>query len=869
MDTSRTPTSADDQQKTRTTTNHAHANQYHQKPPSFNHKQVNISLVDDGSQQQKKVPSEKKATKNEKQPPTSGEWRESIPIKLEHLLFNFKENSLKVYKQSPPRIMQIFALIAALLLFCGVLALVLSQQRDDNLKKANLPSDQSAVAERIIGESQLLGSHKLKNSLFESKINQTGSLGDKSRKYSKSDAASKDAAVRKAFGSLLFSGPGDDNDEIEPDQEENSSDESFDGERSRSRNFNLFLSDNDHADEKNNEQTDNPKVMFIERLMGLHFGMQPKFGMSESLVIRKTIGGDENTAATDEQPSPVKSDSEIDLLFNGRAANRTPNSNKVKEPRNEDLTPILRYAAAAMLSRVLATAQQQAYMAQLQQQQQRLREMNEKFSSPYRGYRMMREQESPMHPMMPMYGRPMHPPHKHHQGRQMALPYQPAQYMGDRGFSRGPLNEEAESQQIHPIILMLNIPYGKEQQAPAAANHQFMIMGANGPQSFAHPAIETSIQPILMPSRQNQNPYYKSQRQEPTYSSPFVHKNPHHHHHHQNYYSQNQHQTEGYYPAVSHNPYNMQHMNRPAAQRPPYNRIPNAIELPIEIHHQVAPSSAPNQAQAQIIVQPQIEAQSQPNESNDQDQSGENEHHMVVFYDADNVNHSEENGNSPNQPPIETQQQQSQQPQQAVFVKESKQINNDLEKANQISKMLLLHFVNPQQQNQSPVENAAPEQQQAPQNMMKPFLINQQEPQEKPQLVNSKLEEMTLPVANKPQIAINQNKPEIKSEEETAPSNDQRDEQFEKSDAQNNPSESETEQSPLAQFVRHQLHVIDRQQEQRPIQPQQPTSNPPQLIQPVRKEIQIENSNKETEKTQESIQSPAFAMLVREENDEN
>ena len=99
MDTSR-PTSAgdDEQQKTRMTSNHPHANTYHayqenaayhQKPPSFNHKQVNISLVDDTNQTKKQT----KSNKSEKQ--TSGEWRESIPIKLEHLLFNFKENSLK------------------------------------------------------------------------------------------------------------------------------------------------------------------------------------------------------------------------------------------------------------------------------------------------------------------------------------------------------------------------------------------------------------------------------------------------------------------------------------------------------------------------------------------------------------------------------------------------------------------------------------------------------------------------------------------------------------------------------------------------------------------------------------------------------
>lgn len=98
MDTSRPPTSAEEQQpqKTRMTSN-PHANQYayqenayHQKPPSFNHKHVNISLVDDGNNTKKQ-----QKNKEKQQQAGAGEWRESIPIKLEHLLFNFKENSLK------------------------------------------------------------------------------------------------------------------------------------------------------------------------------------------------------------------------------------------------------------------------------------------------------------------------------------------------------------------------------------------------------------------------------------------------------------------------------------------------------------------------------------------------------------------------------------------------------------------------------------------------------------------------------------------------------------------------------------------------------------------------------------------------------
>ena len=217
-------------------------------------------------------------------------------------------------------------------------------------KEANLPLDQSAVAERIIGESQLL-SNKLKNSLLETE-KQKNQTNEKLRNRFKSDA-SKDAAVRKAFGSLLFSG--DENDEVEPDPEENNSDESFDGERSRSRNFNLFLSENGNerapADEKEKtsptgEQSDNPRVMFIERLMGLHFGAQPKFGLSESLVIRKTIApSDENASAGDE---PANKEPELPDFLRPAGSR---NSNVKKEAKNEDPTPfLLKYAAAAMVS---------------------------------------------------------------------------------------------------------------------------------------------------------------------------------------------------------------------------------------------------------------------------------------------------------------------------------------------------------------------------------------------------------------------------------------------------------------------------------------------------------------------------------------
>lgn len=216
--------------------------------------------------------------------------------------------------------------------------------KNNQKKEANLPSDQSAIAERIIGESKLLN-HKLKGSLFDPK-NQTV-LNEKQKKYSKSSIDAKDAAVRKAFGSLIFSN--DDNDE--PDQEENNSDESFDGERSHSRNFNLFSSDNERpSDEANKEkqsnleQSENPRVMLIERLMGMHFGMQPKFGLSESLVIRKTI---------DDADETNKPENEIDLLLNPKPMHSNSKLSKEtsKDTRSEDATPfLLRYAAAAMVS---------------------------------------------------------------------------------------------------------------------------------------------------------------------------------------------------------------------------------------------------------------------------------------------------------------------------------------------------------------------------------------------------------------------------------------------------------------------------------------------------------------------------------------
>lgn len=548
----------------------------------------------------------------------------------------------------------------------------------------------------------------------------------------------------------------------------------------------------------------------------------------------------------------------------------------------------------------MAAAQQQAYIQQVQQQ--RFREMNEKTmygQSPYRGYRMrepieaasfMREE--------PMYGRPINhqKPHPHYPQSRPMLPFQaPNQFMSERGLSRGPLlsNEEAESQQIHPIILMLNLPY-KDQQTPAASAAQLMFMGqGQSNNAFAHPAV----QPIFMPyattpsatPSPRQNPYYKPQPQatrdqQPIYSSPFAH----HQHKTHHYYPQPQH---GYYAPVasSHppsHPYNMiqsvpvQNTNSNYRPSQRYNqRMTNTIEVPIEIH-QVGPVSGP--AQAQIIVQPQIETQAQPNENVDQDQSGENEHHMVVFYsDADNINHPEENptngqtidNNSANN-----------QPNQPVFVKESKQINNDLEKANhQISKMLLLHFVNPNN-NQPSTGSAAPPEVPAVE-QQRPFLIQQEQPTIENKQVNSnKLEEMV----GVPKMIVQNKAPvkELKTEDETSKSsNDQmnREEMFEKSE--NNPNESDAEPTSLAHFAQVIRHVIDQQQQNNQEQ-QAPTMQPilsqqqapkqsaidqtnqnnQNSFQPVQIRKEVENSNKETEKAQETIQTPAFMLVSDEEN---
>lgn len=508
-----------------------------------------------------------------------------------------------------------------------------------------------------------------------------------------------------------------------------------------------------------------------------------------------------------------------------------------------------------------------------------------------------------------MYGRPMHHP-KHQAAGRPVLPFQsPAAgpFMSERGFSRGPLlsSEEAESQQVHPIILMLNLPYKEQQPTSPAAGAQLMFMGQAPTQSrFAHP-VETAIQPIFMPmpyaaTSPRQNPYYKS-RDQPAYSSPFAqHKNHHHH-----YYPQQP--ADGYYAPVAQppHPYPMQPAGsapgnyRPVAAAQRYNhRMTNTIEVPIEIHHQVAPSVSPQAAQAQIIVQPQIETQSQPNESGDQDQSAENEHHMVVFYshsDADNMNHSEENAsgpeapNAPNgQPAVEATSTAAQPPNQPpVFIKESKQINSDLEKANhQVGKMLLLHFVGNQPEGGQVAPPAA-----RSFSLIQPEQIERQPP-------NSNKMEESAPRMSRPIKEPIRN--EAKNEEETTISpNEQanREELYERPEPNPNAERDEPEPASLAQFAQVIRHVIDQQQQnqeqqQAPVmrqamppqqaasgsqattQPQAPSANPnaaaAAAFQPVQfppqKEQPVENSNKETEKAQESIQTPAFMLVSDDEN---
>ena len=249
---------------------------------------------------------------------------------------------------------------------------------------------------------------------------------------------------------------------------------------------------------------------------------------------------------------------------------------------------------------------------------------------------------------------------------------------------------------------------------------------------------------------------------------------------------------------------------------------------------------------------------------------------------------------APNQPMSQPQNQQPNQSQNQppVFIKESKQINNDLEKANhQISKMLLLHFVNPGNQMNPTNQMASQEAPATPEQQPRSFSLVQPEQLERQPANSNKMEE-TAPrmVQGRPL------KEPAKNEEETSTSaNDQanREELYERPDPNPNAEHDEPEPASLAQFAQVIRHVIDQQQQnqeaaqQAPVMQQAPAMQqaarpaPSSAISsqtqpasmtgfpqfpPRKAELPIENSNKETEKAQESIQTPAFMLVSDDEN---
>lgn len=164
----------------------------------------------------------------------------------------------------------------------------------------------------------------------------------------------------------------------------------------------LIASDEEEKPNENGEEQNNPKLVFIERLMGLHlsapFGQQP--GEKE--------GEPENRP---ENNSEMINDKNPFDKVNAKWASRMrkfsiPIMNQQQVGQSEQPNPLLRFAAAAMMTRLLAAAaranNQPPMMAKDKDDEPEDETVPVLLATMRNG-----ELNSPIRQLPPMYGRPM------------------------------------------------------------------------------------------------------------------------------------------------------------------------------------------------------------------------------------------------------------------------------------------------------------------------------------------------------------------------------------------------------------------------------------------------------------------------------
>ncbi|XP_053200861.1 atrophin-1-like isoform X2 [Panonychus citri] len=286
---------------------------------------------------------------------------------------------VRIYESTPPRTMKYLALISSLILFFAVLSLVLAQRDEAAQSKYGMafPIDESSASANK-ADGRVAASLTIAATV-------SGVPGESSGLPNAEESSRETSTV---LPSTTITSVGEENSTKSTDSDSDSSDSSS------------SLSGND--DEEKGETGDrNPRIVFIERLMGLHLSapLRSAPGSEGNPLFSALNANDSDKDSSESSGSPLSSSSLVSSSVNGSSTASAPKENeKDKETKNSldkvnakwasrmrkftipissgssfsnsdsdssdpinplsevGPNPMLRYAAAAMMSRLIAAA---------------------------------------------------------------------------------------------------------------------------------------------------------------------------------------------------------------------------------------------------------------------------------------------------------------------------------------------------------------------------------------------------------------------------------------------------------------------------------------------------------------------------------
>lgn len=303
-------------------------------------------------------------------------WDQRLTKKVKKIIWIVTENSSKIYESTPPRTMKYLAFISSLILFFAVLSLVLAQRDEAAQSKYGMafPIDESSSAAKA--DARVAASLTIAATV-NGVPGESGSPGAE-------ESSRETSTVLPSTTSV-------------PDENATkSSDSDDDSSKSESiSDLSSALSGSDD-EEKGDSGDRNPRIVFIERLMGLHLSAplrsasgsegsslfslnnndadkdSSESGSASSSVPAASVNGSSTGSSTVNGKDKDKEGKNPLDKMNAKWASRMrkftiPISSSPTNPDYDSSDPInplseagpnpmLRYAAAAMMSRLIAAA---------------------------------------------------------------------------------------------------------------------------------------------------------------------------------------------------------------------------------------------------------------------------------------------------------------------------------------------------------------------------------------------------------------------------------------------------------------------------------------------------------------------------------